>query len=70
MVGGVKIYKVMEKDFAKVYSYTKTYVLNPLTISGFEYEYSYLKSHRNDRIYNTKMSYDSLPEYFCDVCRF
>ena len=60
----------MDKKFAKVYSYTKTYASNPLSTSGFEYEYSYLKAHRNDRIYNTKMSYNSLPEYFCDVYRF
>lgn len=69
MVGGVK-YKVMKKkDFAKVYSYTKEHILRP-DESGFDYEYSCLRAHRNNRLYETKMKHDSLPEYFCDVMRY
>ena len=59
----------MKKDFAKVYSYTKKYILRP-DESGFDYEYSNLKAHRNNRTYTTKMNRHSLPEYFCDVMRY
>lgn len=59
----------MKKDFAKVYSYTKEYILRPYE-SRFDYEYSCLRAHRNNRIYKTKMKHDSLPEYFCDVMRY
>lgn len=59
----------MKKDFAKVYSYTKKYILRP-DESGYDYEYSNLKAHRNNRIYSTKMNQHSLPEYFCDVMRY
>ena len=57
------------KNFAKVYSYTKKYILRP-DESGYDYEYSNLKAHRNNRIYSTKMNQHSLPEYFCDVMRY
>lgn len=59
----------MKKNFAKVYSYTKKYILRP-DERGFDYEYSYLKAHRNNRMYTTKMDRNSLPEYFCDVMRY
>ena len=59
----------MKKDFAKVYSYTKECIFRP-DGSGFDYVYSCLRAHRNNRIYETKMKHDSLPEYFCDVMRY
>ena len=59
----------MEKKFAKVYSYTKKYILRP-DEKGYDYEYSLLKAHRNNRKYSTKMNRHSLPEYFCDVMRY
>lgn len=59
----------MKKNFAKVYSYTKKYILRP-DERGFDCEYSNLKAHRNNRMYATKMNHNSLPEYFCDVMRY
>ena len=59
----------MKKNFAKIYSYTKKYILKP-DEKGYTYEYSYLNAHRNNRLYATKMEYNSLPEYFCDVMRY
>ena len=60
----------MDKKFAKVYSYTKTYASNPLSTSGFEYEYSYLKAHRNDRVYNSSVKYRKILFYmFFEVHR-
>ena len=59
----------MKKDFAKVYSYTKMCGYR-LFDNVMECEYSCLKAHRNGRTYNTKMDYNSLPEYFCDVHRY
>ena len=59
----------MKKDFAKVYSYTKMCGYR-LFDNILECEYSCLKAHRNGRTYNTKMDYNSLPEYFCDVHRY
>lgn len=59
----------MKKDFAKVYSYTKTYSYR-LFDSGVDCECSYLKAHRNNRLYSTKMEYNSLPEHYCDVNRY
>ena len=59
----------MKKDFAKVYSYTRTYMYR-LFDSGVDCECSCLKAHRNNRLYSTKMEYNSLPEYYCDVNRY
>lgn len=56
-------------NFAKVYSYDKICRYKS-DETGFEYEYTNLRAHRNNRIYATKMKYDSLPEYFCDVMRY
>ena len=35
-----------------------------------ECECSCLKAHRNNRLYNTKMDCNSLPEHYCDVNRY
>lgn len=59
----------MKENFAKVYSYYKEYILRP-DESGFDYECSYLRAHRKNRLYATKMNRNSLPEYFCDVMRY
>jgi hypothetical protein len=59
----------MKKDFAKVYSYTRAYMYR-LFDSGADCECSCLKAHRNNRLYNTKMDCNSLPEHFCDVNRY
>lgn len=59
----------MGKNLAKVYSYKKEYIVKP-DETGFEYKYSYLKAHRNNRTHTTKMEHDSLPEYFCNVHRY
>lgn len=59
----------MKKDLAKVYSYTRTYMYR-LYDSGVDCECSCLKAHRNNRLYSTKMEYNSLPEHFCDVNRY
>lgn len=58
----------LKKDFAKVYSYTRD--MYRLFDSGVDCECSCLKAHRNNRLYNTKMEHNSLPEYFCDVVRY
>lgn len=58
----------MKKNFAKVYTYTRLYMYR-LYDSGVDCECSCLKAHRNNRLYSTKMEYNSLPEYFCDVDR-
>ena len=63
------IIKDMKKNFAKVYSYTRTYMYR-LFDSGVDCECSCLKAHRNNRLYNTKMEHNSLPEHFCDVNRY
>lgn len=63
------ILKDMKKDFAKVYSYTRAYMYR-LFDSGVDCECSCLKAHRNNRLYSTKMEYNSLPEHFCDVNRY
>lgn len=61
----------MKKNFAKRYSYTKKYILKT-DEKGYTctYEYSYLKAHRKNRIYRTKMDRNSLPKSFCDVMRY
>ena len=59
----------MKKDFAKVYTYTRLYMYR-LYDSGVDCECSCLKSHRNNRLYSTKMEYNSLPEHYCDVNRY
>ena len=56
-------------NFAKVYSYTKMCGYR-LFDNEIECEYSCLRAHRNGRTYNTKMEYNSLPDYFCDVHRY
>lgn len=58
----------MGKKLAKVYSYTRVYTLN--SDGRFDCECSCLKARRNNRAYNTKMEYDSLPEHYCDVWRY
>ena len=59
----------MKKDFAKVYSYSKM-GNRRLFDNEIDWEISYLSAYRNGRKYSTKMAYNSLPEYFCDVHRW
>ena len=58
------------KNWANSYSYEISYNIVDEESGKFSTTETKLKSNKNNRRYNTKMTKEDLPEYYCDVQRY